>query len=99
MKNTQKNTLSMRSKIQVRWSTAPCDNGFPDFLGQTTNWKNEKPEIVSMRKAATFNRDLDRRIGQGVYRVVSYQHNGREVGFDEISLIVESAEYKKFHHD
>jgi hypothetical protein len=86
--------LTMRSKIQVRWSTAP-DVGYPDYPGQKTSWLDGKPEVMGIRKAATFERDLDQRIGQGVFRVVSYRHNGYPVSLDEIRKAVFQSELQQ----
>jgi hypothetical protein len=84
--------LTMRSKIQVRWSTDPRDVGYSAGRGPS-DWMAKKSEIMSVRKAAYFRDHLDQKVGQGVYKAISYQHNGEDVTRDELETVISCAEY------
>jgi hypothetical protein len=91
--------LTMRSKIRIYWTTSPGDMGY-DYrptLGENGAWKGPHAnyELCSMRKALSFSFDLSKKIGTGTYRMISYQHDGREVALEEIRDVVETAEYHK----
>ena len=87
-------TLTLRSKIAVRYTTNPADFGYD---GKPSNWLTAKPEVMSVRKAAAFRYALGQKIGQGTYARVEYQHNGRSVSREELDECVFSAEYDKFN--
>jgi hypothetical protein len=86
--------LTMRSKIAVRYSTAPQDIGYPSYPGQPeTGWRNSKPEIVGVRRALGFKDEIRRRVGQGIIFVMSLEHNGQAVTFEELDSLVTGWEY------
>ena len=87
-----KTKLTTRSKITVRWTTAPSDMGYG---GNPTNWREARGETMSLRKAANFPNELGRRVGEGVYRLIEYYHNGRIVGVGEIRNVLADAEWRK----
>ena len=88
--------LTMRSKIRVYWTTNPADMGYDGrpTLGEMGAWKGSKAkyELCSVRKAASFAHQLEQRIGQGVYKMISYQHDGAEVNRSDLEEMVSMAD-------
>jgi hypothetical protein len=86
----------MRSKIRVYWTTNPADMGYDGrpTLGEKGAWKGPKAryELCSVRKAVGFRASLDRLIGQGVYRMVSLQHDGEEIALSDLQELVAIAD-------
>lgn len=85
-------TLTMRSKIAVRWTTAPSDMGYG---GRPTGWREGAGEIMSLRRAANFAHELSNQIGQGTYRLIEYRHKGRVIDLSEIHTVVAKSEYQQ----
>lgn len=85
-------SITTRSKIAIRWTTNPADMGYD---GAPSDWINSTPEMRSPRTALKFAWELSQKIGQGVFKRISYQHQGREVTVDELREAVESAEYAR----
>ena len=87
--------LTMRSKIRVYWTTNPGDMGYG---GKPTgekkgDWKRGSGyELCSVRKAANFKNELDRRVGVGTYKMISYQHNGDEIRREDLLIMVDLAD-------
>jgi hypothetical protein len=88
-------SITTRSKIAIRWTTNPADMGYD---GTPSNWMQSAPEIRSPAGALNFAHDLSQRIGNGTYRLISYQHQGREVTLDQLRAVVETAEYRRYAH-
>lgn len=84
--------LTTRSKITVRWTTNPADLGYD---GNPSDWMDQPGETMSMGKALGFAYELGQRVGQGTYKKISYQNNGREVSIDEIRAVLDDAEYAR----
>ena len=78
-------TLTNRSKIVVRYTTNPADMGYE---GRQSDWETEKGEVMGVRRAASFPQELARRVGQGVFRRVSYTCKGQPVSHDDIQMHV-----------
>ena len=85
-------TLTMRSKITVRWTTAPSDMGYD---GRPTGWREGRGETMSLRRAANFAHELGQRVGHGTYRLIEYRHRGRVIDLAEIHEAVAEAEYRE----
>jgi hypothetical protein len=83
--------LTNRSKITVRYTTNPGDMGYD---GTPSTWQTETGEVMGVRRAANFPRELDRRVGQGVYRRVSYTCQGESVSHDDIQMHLACMDYK-----
>ena len=83
MTKTAAQTLTMRSKIAIRYTTAPGDLGYD---GPKTGWEKSKPTMRSLRTALSFEAELNQRIGNGVFRRVSYQHKGLPVTRQDIFM-------------
>ena len=75
--------LTNRSRIVVRYTTNPADMGYD---GTPSNWETEAGEVMGIRKAADFPQELNDRVGQGIFRRVSYTCKGMPVSHDEIWL-------------
>jgi hypothetical protein len=84
-------TLTNRSKIIVRYTTNPADMGYD---GTPSNWETEAGEVMGIRRAVCFPQELNSRIGQGVFRRVSYTCNGTVVSHDDIQMHVACMGYK-----
>ena len=88
--------LTMRSKIRVYWTTNPADMGYDGqmTLGERGAWKGPTAtyELCSVRRAARFAYELEQRIGQGTYRMISYQHDGAEISRRELEEMVSMAD-------
>ena len=88
--------LTMRSKIRVYWTTNPADMGYDGqmTLGEMGAWRGPKAtyELCSVRKATRFAYELEQRIGQGTYRMISYQHDGAEISRRELEEMVSMAD-------
>lgn len=84
--------LTLRSKITVRWTTAPSDMGYG---GNPTKWREMPGETMSIRNAAKFSHELGQRIGQGTYRRIEYSHRGEIIDIAEIHEAVQDAEYRE----
>ncbi len=85
-------TLTMRSKITVRWTTAPSDMGYD---GRPTGWREGRGETMSLRRAANFPYELQQKIGQGVYHLIEYRHRGMVIDPHEIHEVLAEAEYRE----
>ena len=85
-------TLTMRSKITVRWTTAPSDLGYG---GRPTGWREGRGETMGLRRAANFPYELEREIGPGVHRQIEYRHRGRVIDIGEIRDALLEAEYRQ----
>ena len=92
MNNTKHTPLTMRSKIEVHWTTAPSDMGYD---GRPTKWREGRGEMMSLRRAAKFSHELSQRIGQGTYRLIEYRHRGSVIDLAEIHEAVVEAEYRE----
>lgn len=88
--------LNLRSKITVRWTTAPSDMGYG---GNPTNWRTAPGETMGLRKAAQFAYALGQQIGQGTYRLIEYSHNGSVIDCGEIHDTIMDAEYRTMQHN
>ena len=84
--------LTTRSRIAIRWTTNPADMGYD---GTPSAWRDSAPEMRSLSGALNFGYELSQKIGAGTYRLISYQHRGREVTLDEIREVLERAEYSR----
>ena len=84
-------SLTNRSKITVRYTTNPADMGYD---GTPSNWETEAGEVMGIHKAAGFPQELNRRVGQGIYRRVSYTCKGVKVPHDEIFMRSVMMDYK-----
>ena len=84
--------LTLRSKITVRWTTAPSDMGYG---GTPTKWREMPGETMSLRNAAQFAPTLSQKIGQGTYRLIEYSHRGQIIDLGEIYDAVQEAEYRE----
>ncbi len=88
--------LTMRSKIRVYWTTNPADMGYDGKPtgGEMGAWRGPKAtyELCSVRKAAGFAYELEQRIGQGVYKMISYQHDGAEISRSDLEEMVSMAD-------
>ena len=84
-------TLTNRSKIVVRFTTNPADMGYD---GTPSNWATAPGEIMGIRKAANFPQELNGRIGQGVFRRVSYTCKGATVSHHDIQMHACLMDYK-----
>lgn len=84
-------TLTSRSQIVVKWSTAPSDMGYG---GNPTGWREEKGQRMGLRRAAQFSYELGQTVGQGTYRVIAYWHHGRPIDLGEIVDAVNDMNYK-----
>jgi hypothetical protein len=84
-------TLTNRSKITVRFTTKPADMGYD---GTPSTWQTDSGEVMGIRRAACFPQELNSRIGQGVYRRVSYTCKGVQVQHDDIQMHVACMGYK-----
>ena len=88
--------LTMRSRIRVYWTTNPADMGYDGkpTLGEMGAWKGSKAkyELCSVRKATRFAYEIEQRIGQGTYRMISYQHDGAEISRNELEEMVSMAD-------
>jgi len=89
---TQK--LSMRSKITIRYTTAPSDMGYG---GNPTQWRSRPGHVMSLRRANQFAHELSQQIGQGTYRLIEYRHGERIVDLAEIRSVLDEAEYRKMN--
>lgn len=85
-------TLTMRSKITVRWTTAPSDMGFG---GRPTGWREGRGETMSLRRAANFAHELSQEIGHGVHRQIEYRHRGNVIDVAAIHEALLEAEWRK----
>lgn len=85
-------TLTMRSKITVRWTTAPSDMGYD---GRPTGWREGRGETMSLRRAANFAHELSQQIGQGTYRLIEYRHRGRVIDPNKIHEAVAEWGYRQ----
>ncbi len=85
-------TITLRSKITVKWTTNPGDLGYD---GPKSDWKNDKGETMSVRKAANFNYELGQRVGHGTYRAIAYFHNGEQISLHDINDCISDAEWEK----
>lgn len=85
-------TLTMRSKITVRWTTAPSDMGYG---GRPTSWRGGRGETMSLRRAANFAHELAQQIGQGTYRLIEYRHRGVVIDLGDIHDALAEAEWRK----
>jgi hypothetical protein len=85
-----KTTLTSRSQIVVKWTTAPSDMGYG---GTPTGWREEQGERMGIRRAAQFSYELGQKVGAGTYRVIAYWHNGRPIDLGEIVDAVRAHEY------
>jgi len=77
--------LTTRSKVVARYTTNPADMGYD---GRPSNWLTARGEVMGVRRAADFPKELDRRVGQGVFRRTHYSVGGVEVPHHEILLLV-----------
>jgi len=84
-------SLNNRSKITVRYTTNPGDMGYD---GTPSNWATDSGEVMGIRKAAAFPQELNGRVGQGVFRRVSYTCKGQPVSHDDIQMHVIMMDYK-----
>ena len=84
-------TLNNRSKITVRYTTNPGDMGYDQ---SPSTWQTDSGEVMGIRKAANFPQELNRRVGQGVYRRVSYTCKGESVSHDDIQMHAAMMDYK-----
>jgi len=83
--------LNMRSKITVRWSTAPSDLGYG---GSPTQWREQPGKTMSLRNAAKFAYELSLQIGQGTNRIIEYSHRGALVDLADIREALAIYEYE-----
>jgi hypothetical protein len=77
--------LTNRSKIAIRWTTAPADLGYG---GKPTDWLNSSPTMRSPKNAVNFGDELNRKVGQGVFRRINYKLNGEEIDINELIQFV-----------
>jgi hypothetical protein len=82
-------TLTLRSKITIRWTTAPGDMGYE---GPRTMWLTGPGKTMSLRNAANFADALSQKIGSGTYRLVHYSCGGRDVSIRDIDEAVALAD-------
>jgi hypothetical protein len=85
-------TLTLRSKITVRWTTNPADLGYG---GTPSGWKEGRGETMSLRRASGFAWELDQMVGPGTYKAIEYRHGKRVVDISEIEYALSEAEYAK----
>ena len=88
--------LTTRSRIALRWSTAPRHVGYAaphetnDLREQAVDFSGTPRQIIE---------ELDRirhNIGQGTFLATHMTNNGREVEMSEIREVMDDAEYRKF---
>lgn len=86
--------LNVRSKIVVRWTTAPGDLGYD---GPKTDWLTAPGKVMGVRKAAAFHRDyLDGTLGlQGTCKAVAYFWRGKRINHNDLLTVVYDSDYKK----
>jgi len=84
-------SLNNRSKITVRYTTNPGDMGYDQ---SPSTWQTDRGEVMGVRRAASFPQELDRRVGQGVFRRVSYTCQGAPISHDDIRMHVACMDYK-----
>jgi len=93
--------LTMRSKIRIYWTTNPADMGYDGrpTLGKMGAWKgpNAQYTLCSMRAALRFADELDKKVGSGTNKMISYQHDGQEITRSDINDIVACADWIKTH--
>lgn len=51
-------------------------------------WKRRNGQVMSLRKACRFAYELERTIGQGVYKAICYKWHGEEVDIDELEDVL-----------
>jgi hypothetical protein len=84
--------LSIRSKITIRYTTAPSDMGYG---GVPTQWRSQPGRIMGVRRAAEYAHELSQQIGQGTCRLIEYRHGSRVVELAELREIVAEAEWRE----
>jgi hypothetical protein len=84
--------ITTRSKIAIRWTTAPGDLG---YSGTATNWKTQAADkVTSPAKALDFVAQLKKELG-GVFFAVNFQCQGQEVTREELEEVVMYGEFEK----
>lgn len=87
--------LTTRSRIALRWSTAPRHVGYAaahetnDIDQKTVDFAGTPRQIVEEMAR------IRRNVGQGTFLATYMTHCGRVVGMDEIREILDEAEYRK----
>ena len=81
--------LTKRSRIQVRWSTHPDDLGYGNHAPPHT-LPGKASYTGSPRTALAYARDIQEKVGQGVFLRVEYRHGADviEQGRDTLRSIV-----------
>lgn len=82
--------ITTRSKIAIRYTTNPANMGYD---GVATDWQNARPyKVTSPSKALDYLANLRREMG-GTYYAVHLSCGGVEVSRDDLSEVVQHAEY------
>lgn len=84
-------TLTTRSKIAIRTTTAPADMGYG---GQKTGWLNGKPDVItSPAKALEYLSGLRTKFGGADY-LADLRCGDQTVTRDDLTDVVIAAEYR-----
>ena len=84
--------LTLRSKITIRWTTAPSDMGYG---GNHKKWREGRGATMNLRHAANFAAELSQQIGQGTYRLIEYRHRGQVIDLGDIREAVQEEEFRR----
>jgi hypothetical protein len=94
-RHRMKNEITTRSRIALRWSTAPRHVGYAN-----SNETNDLHETATSftgtpRQIVAEMADIRRNVGQGTFLATHMTNNGRIVTMDEIQDVLDMIEYRK----
>ena len=87
--------LTTRSRIALRWSTAPRHVGYA-HAHEVNDLADAMPRFVGTpRQIIAEMEDVRRNVGQGTFLATHMTNNGRIVTMDEVRAVLAEAEYRK----
>lgn len=89
------NALTTRSRIALRWSTAPRHVGYAN-ANEANDLHEAAPSFTGTpRQIIAEMADIRRNVGQGTFLATYMTNNGRQVTMTEIQEVLDMAEYRK----
>ena len=87
--------ITARSRIALRWSTAPRHVGYAN-ANETNDLHEAAPSFTGTpRQIVAEMADIRRNVGQGTFLATYMTNNGRQVDMSEIQEVLDAAEYCK----
>lgn len=89
------NTITTRSRIALRWSTAPHHVGYAG-ANETNDLHEAAPSFAGTpRQIVAEMANIRRNVGQGTLLATYMTNNGRQVTMTEIQEVLDMVEYRK----